>query len=423
MTSSIQDFVKNYGEISEFDLNTIFTKSGNLTKRTIGLKTKSLALVRLMKQLKIVTKADYEAFKAKLELDNYEKVHGKISAKDIASVYNKDGTLTKRVTKKNEQLVRLMTKINANKKTDFNAKINKVSEIETNDNVNKEPKVFDKKPIKAVAKKPVKKPAKKPMKKPIVKVEPEAMEPLELEGPVQETFTIKQLDPNAHIEEQPDVLNEEEQDYIDDLSKEETYKEGITISIGTNFNVRYNKIKQTLIEYLDSHDLSNYYFKYHVEGFDKFHWTTIPMNSDNIPKIKSFLERESFLAKYANELDDALNEIGIDSRSGIDSSDGLKLNETKLTIDMIDKITIAPKAFGKKESKTQIYCDNGGAFYDAKLKPESAHLEQFTKRYQIFATQLDPNGEPREEYKYNCLTWAFKQSGQFDEKTLEAIIS
>ena len=425
MSSLIQDFVKNYGEITEFDLNNVFTKSGNLTKRTIGLKQKSFALVKLMKGLNIKTKADYESYKAKIELDNYEKVHGKISAKDIASVFNKDGKLTKRITKKNEQLVNLMTTINANKKADLNNKLNKISEIETLDKVEKEPKVFVKKPVKKSAKKHVKNHDVKPV---------EIKEVIEIDGPVQETISIEQLEPENHIEstavllevDEHDLSNKydetTETDYVSKLKDIKTFDNGVTFNFGSNFNVRYNRLKPAIIEFLNTKDLNNYYFKYHVKGFDNKHWTTVPMNSDNIPKIKSFLDRETFFGMHSDEFDKALTEAGIDSRETIQTSNGLKLTESKLTIDMIDKITITSKAYGKKESKTQIYCDNGGAFYDAKLKPESAHLEQFTYRYQIFATQLDCDGQPRPEYKYNCLTWAFKQSGQFDDKTLEAIM-
>lgn len=214
---------------------------------------------------------------------------------------------------------------------------------------------------------------------------------------------------------------EQELQYIEQLKDKSIYEKGVIFYIGKNKRVRFSTLKQSIINFLDSiENLDKWCFKYYIEAFGKGEWKTIPLNSDNIPRIKNFIT-SSFSEKIDNMVQDYYYGTGEEVRFINASDQAETINDVQVTIDLCSAIEITPKAFGKKKSETEIYCDNGGAFYDAVIKEEYSYLEQFTSRYQIFSTLLNSDNKPRDEFNLNCLLYAFKQSGKFDDKTLTAM--
>ena len=229
----------------------------------------------------------------------------------------------------------------------------------------------------------------------------------------------KVVEEQEQVEE--DFDKEQELEYCNTLKDKSVYEKGVKFYIGKNKRVRFSVLKPYVLNFLNSiTDLNKWCFRYYIEAFGKGEWKTIPLNSDNIPRIKQFIDNQSY-GSIRNMIEDYFQEAGQEVRY-INVSDQLEMiNDAPLTIDMCSAIEITPKSFGNKKSEIEIYCDNGGAFYDSIIKEDYSYLERFTSRYQIFSNLLNENNKPREEYDYNCLLYAFKQSGQLDDKTLAAM--
>ena len=220
-----------------------------------------------------------------------------------------------------------------------------------------------------------------------------------------------------------DFDKEQELQYCEILKDKNNFEKGITIYLNKNKKVRFSVFKPYLISFLDSiQDLDKWCFKYYIEAFNKGEWRTVPLNSDNIPRIRDFLE-SSFRTRIDNMIQDYYHEAGQEVRFANYSDPADPVNDIQITVDMCNVIQITPIAFGNRRSETEIYCDNGGAFYDSIIKEEYSYLEQFTSRYQIFSNLLNENNEPREEFNLNCLLFAFKKSNKIDDKTLTAMKS
>ena len=419
----------NILEINENEIQAVFNKDGTLTRKHSNFMTKRQSeIYKLFEELDIKTKSDYETHKAKKAIEVYEQTHGKINVNDIQKAYTKQGKLTKRITKSNAELVKLLNQINATETNDYSKimiKIGTLNETIAN-RKNKELEQNLDDLVKEVEQMNINEPVEMEdltdlvVPKPTIK--PSTKNRIQVQKPVikpPKTHKKKPRSYNKYNKEAEDKLNE----IIDDPIK---IQDGVQFNLGTNYRIRFDKIRPSIIKCLDkisNQGLDGWYFKYHVRNSNWDKWTSLPLNSDNIVKIKQFLDRKQVFTINDDQLDIQLNEIGIDSRANIETSGGISLTKQNLSVQMLDKIVINKKVSqGKKQDGLQVYCDNGGAFYDGKLKESVADLEQFTKRYQIFASQLNNNNEPREEYKYNCLTYAFKQSGKFDDKTLEAIM-
>lgn len=441
MSTLFSNFEQKFGKVNEKDLSIVFTKSGILTRKTVGLTNKHLALVNLLKKLNIKTKNDYKILQFKIELDEYEKIHGKINPATMTNLYNKDGKLTKKVTNKNNKLIELLNRTECDHKIVLNKKLNEVAKFETKDTIKKEPKEFKKKQVVKPVTKPVKKAVKHTKKelrsKFVVKPVKYIPEEIENESESDDIF--------GNLFEEPIYIP------IDEDLKRET--EEHSKQLEDEFNevlkpftkiVSKNRIDEILKQLNEVKNLNGYYFKYHIKGGDPKKWTAIPINSDNIKRIEKFLRKESYLFMNENELDNTLAGYGIDSRNDAEKSDSnlMNLDNQKLTPDQLDKIVITNKSFGTKDSEIDFKEDNGGAFYNGRLIDSAAHLEKFTQRYQIFNTYLETitdTGVPvlvtdkeeaakyitqvRFEFNYNCLTYAFLQSGLIDKKTLEAIMA
>ena len=215
---------------------------------------------------------------------------------------------------------------------------------------------------------------------------------------------------------------EQELEYCNQLKDHSIYENGVTFYINKNKKVRFSVLKNHIIQFLDSiTDLDKWSFRYYIEAFGKGEWKTVPLNSDNIPRVKQFIDN-SVHDNIDNLIQDFYNGLGEEARIINFSDQGETIGDIRVSFNMCSAVQITPKAFGNKRSQTEIYCDNGGAFYDCVIKEDYSYLEQFTKRYQVFSSLLVDN-KPRSEFDLNCLLYAFKQSGQIDDKTLIAMKS
>ena len=110
----------NILEINENEIQAVFNKDGTLTRKHSNFMTKRQSeIYKLFEELDIKTKSDYETHKAKKAIEVYEQTHGKINVNDIQKAYTKQGKLTKRITKSNAELVKLLNQINAIETNDY----------------------------------------------------------------------------------------------------------------------------------------------------------------------------------------------------------------------------------------------------------------------------------------------------------------
>lgn len=327
------------------------------------------------------------SIKEKFEiLKNYEREHGKIPMFDQYMIFTQKGTLIKRPSQRLRPLVQLVTNLGVTTQNAFHDLLREISKYEEDQKKEQEKE--------------------------------------QISNVIDQQQPIEQTQQENQQEEIPEIILTEHNEQKEQETRETitNSQNGFTVYLGRTHEIRYNEIKQAIIEYLDRiENLDGWFFKYHVKSFDKTKWTTLPINSENMPIIKDFLNRRSIYTNINDDLETFFNEIGVDVRNDMANSNNYQLTSNSMNIGLCDRISITPKAFGRQEGETRIYCDNGGAFYDKKLKSQYAHLDRFTKRYQIFSQTTDNTGKIREEYNSNCLVYAFEQSGLLDETTIKAI--
>lgn len=203
---------------------------------------------------------------------------------------------------------------------------------------------------------------------------------------------------------------------FEDWSKNDEYKKnGINVQFGNETGIKFGNIKEYILKFLDSlQDVENWYFKFAVEREDGINWTTLPLNSENIVIVNKLLNNES-IEEYFNPAEKGEQHI-------IETSDAnVVYFNNFVNNNQLSHIIISSR-LNPENSEIKVYADNSGAFYDSKLKDEFKSLEDITSRYQIFNI-LVKDGVAREEFNYNCLTYAFMKSGIFFHDTLKSIMT
>lgn len=192
-------------------------------------------------------------------------------------------------------------------------------------------------------------------------------------------------------------------------------KEGVNVKFGFESGNSTEEIKRYLIQLLDKIDLNDkWFFKFAIRRSDKEEWSTLPLNSENIVRVKNMLDLNQFETDF-----DLLDQE--DQRQIVTSDSNIDYFNYYLDSNNISQISIIPYVNTVSDKTIKVYSENSGAFYDSKLNEEFISLESILIRYQIFNSILNSEKEPRNELNYNCFVYALIMSGKFSNSTIQQI--
>ena len=220
------------------------------------------------------------------------------------------------------------------------------------------------------------------------------------------------------VEELPEPTKEEiketKKSNVEIIENENVEEKSINIWFKRGSKSLFKDLKQTIIKKLnDIKTIEGVFFQvfYRVEGQTRA--TTYSLNNNiGFEKVMNLLNANTF---------ELMNNYIEGQNVEIECSDTNKDNINRLTLDMITGIRITHKKNLFKKLGTNsisIYCDNGGSFYIYKINETFKNCNVLLSkllRYQV------SNDLTNDMFNVNCITYALKMSGKFDESIINNI--